>query len=411
MEINQTALNEAFKPEKGAKVKKEDKLKNPAESKLWIVFLVVGIVCLLGGIGTLIGALMVKPAEVEAIDFPAVPSVAEDNPIFSNLTGEPLADAALVNAPAFCMQVPNGMDGARPQAGLDQAGVIFEAIAEAGITRFAAIFQNPTAAVIGPIRSLRMYYLEWDTPFDCIITHAGGAPDALVAVRNHKNHDENLSTMFRGTASARRWNNLFTTSAMLSSFASKYPESKIDGFNRMTPTESNTARVANLTTTDFDITKAASGNTSAINVEVPSIKIRFGGIASYNVNYTYDVDSNKYLRSYANGDAHMIYHCPDGDLGSVNPESACELVQLAPSVVIAMVVQQRKASDNYHEDITTTGFGDAYIFQNGTAIRGTWKKPTAKDQIRFIDADGQEIELAPGQTFISAIPAYGGVEY
>ena len=76
-----------------------------------------------------------------------------------------------------------------------------------------------------------------------------------------------------------------------------------------------------------------------------------------------------------------------------------------------MVVSERRAADNYHENITTTGSGKAYIFQNGDVIEGTWSKPTKNDQIKFADNDNHEIKLAPGQTFISAIPSYGSIEY
>ena len=85
--------------------------------------------------------------------------------------------------------------------------------------------------------------------------------------------------------------------------------------------------------------------------------------------------------------------------------------QMAPSVVIAMIVQQHRAEDDYHENITTIGSGDAYIFQNGMAIKGAWTKNSREDQIKFTDESGAEIRLAPGQTIISAIPQYGGVDY
>ena len=99
------------------------------------------------------------------------------------------------------------------------------------------------------------------------------------------------------------------------------------------------------------------------------------------------------------------------NLGEKNPEDICELVQMSPSVVIAIVVPEKKASDNYHEVITTTGTGKAYVFQNGDVMEGTWNKATAKDQLKFLDDDGKEIKLAPGQTFVSAIPTYGNIEY
>ena len=334
---------------------------------------------------------------------------------YSNLTGEVLSDSAFKDAPVFCIQTPNGTDGARPQAGLNEAGVIFEAIAEAGITRFAAIYQNPTSAVIGPIRSLRLYYLQWDTPFDCTIVHAGGADDALAAVASggYKDLTENYSYMYRGTYGSRLWNNLFTTASYLKKFSADrgYNKSEIKGFKRMTPAESEKKRVDSLVVRKLDIVKPADGDTSELGVTVDSVGIRFGGSANFNVKYAYDKDSNTYKRSYENGLAHDVYQCPGEDLGEKNPEDACKLTQMAPSVVIAMVVKESKARDNYHEDITAVGSGEAYIFQNGTVEKGKWEKSTVSDQIKFIGESGEEIALAPGQTFISAVPNYGSVDY
>ena len=76
-----------------------------------------------------------------------------------------------------------------------------------------------------------------------------------------------------------------------------------------------------------------------------------------------------------------------------------------------MVVQESRAADNYHEDINTIGSGDVYIFQNGSAIKGKWQKPSAQDQIKFTNSDGEEIKLAPGQTLVTAVPTYGSVAY
>ena len=92
-------------------------------------------------------------------------------------------------------------------------------------------------------------------------------------------------------------------------------------------------------------------------------------------------------------------------------EDVCRLAQMSPAVVVAMIVQESRAADNYHESITTIGTGDAYIFQNGTAIKGSWAKGAKDQQIKFFDEDGIEVALAPGQTIVSAVPAYGSVEY
>ena len=121
--------------------------------------------------------------------------------------------------------------------------------------------------------------------------------------------------------------------------------------------------------------------------------------------------SNTYKRSYESGVEQLIYNCP-AEGGELTPETACgDPTPATPSVVIAMMVKEGKASDNYHEAITTTGSGKAYIFQNGNAIEGTWEKESVGSQIVFKDGGGNIIKLVPGQTWISAVPNYGTVEY
>lgn len=379
------------------------------------VLIILGILSFLGGVGSVVAAFLLPQSTGFEAAFPEIPSKKNGEEIYSNLTGLVVGSAEELKAPAYCIQTPNGMDGARPQVGLNQAGVVFEAIAEAGITRFAAIYQNPTSAVIGPIRSLRMYYLKWDTPFDCTIVHAGGAPDAIQAVSRggYKDLTENYTYMYRGTSGTRRWNNLFTTSGLLAKMNADrgYGGSDIKGFTRMTPEESLKSRVDNLAEEKLNILKPSTGKTSVLSGKTLAIGINFGGLANFNVRYNYNVDTNTYARSYASGMSHDIYTCPEEDLGEKDPEKVCNLTQLAPSVVAVMMVSEKRASDNYHEDITVLGSGEAYVFQNGIAIKGTWKKDSDAEQIKFYDDGGMEIALAPGQTFVEAVPQYGSVDY
>ena len=384
-----------------------------SRDKITIGFWITGVVCALGGLGFLLFGIFGVEKVQNQVTFPQVGEEKEQkNNQISPLTGDFLADGNLANAPTYCIQIPNGTDGARPQAGLTEAGVVFEAIAEAGITRFAAIFQNPASSVIGPIRSLRTYYLEWDTPFNCTIVHAGGSGDALTAIRNgdYRDLDENDTYMYRSNYGARSWNNLFTTSTLLAE-ATAGETSNVKSFSRLTPEESHNAWVKDTAVNPLDITKPAEGDTSETAAKVSEINLAFNGALNYSVVYNYDANSNTYLRSYASGLPHEVYECSSEDMGKASPEQVCNLTQVAPSVVIAMVVRESLASDNYHEDITTTGNGTAFIFQNGNVIEGTWSKATPADQIKFFDESGNEVKLAVGQTFISAVPSADNVEY
>lgn len=412
--VTQEELAQAFTGEVATPAEKPKKKSRISERTL-AIFLIAGAVLLVAGCAMMVfGALNLGESE-SYIDYPDLQAKEDEQEFYSPLTGQTVESESAINAPIYCIQTPNGTDGARPQAGLNQAGVIFEAIAEAGITRFAAIYQNPTASVVGPIRSLRIYYLEWDTPFDCTIVHAGGSGDALAAVSSggYKDLTEDYTYMYRGTSGSRLWNNLFTTASNLKRFSTDhgYDKSEAKGFLRMTPNESRKAQVDEQVGEKLLITKPAKGNTSELKPAVTAIGLRFGGLPNYNVDYAYDANSNTYHRSYQSGVAHEVYNCPADDLGEINPESACSLVQMAPSVVVAMMVSEHRASDNYHEDIAAIGSGDVYIFQNGGVKQGTWKKSSRESQIEFVDANGEAIKLAPGQTIVSAIPAYGSVDF
>ena len=388
------------------------------QSKTWIAMVVLGVVAGAAGVIMMLAPVWLPKEALPDLAFPSLPTVKSSGVgIYSDLTGLALASEAEKSAPTFCVQMPNGLDGARPQAGMHQAGVVFEAIAERGITRFAAVYQNPTSAVIGPLRSLRLYYLQWDTPFDCTIVHAGGADDALAAVRagGYKDLSENYTYMYRGMYANydRLWNNLFTTGAYLRQFSadSGYSTSNIQGFARMTPDEAAKARIDAGVDERLVITKAATGNIATVKAAVTDIAINFGGWDAYDVTYKYDSSSNSYLRSFGDGTPHNVYDCPAEDLGEVIPESNCTLKQMSPSVVVAMMVEEHLADDGYHEDIAAVGSGVAYIFQNGQATEGSWSKASVNEQIRFFDAAGKEVALVPGQTFVEAVPRYGAVSY
>lgn len=329
------------------------------------------------------------------------------DPIYSVLTGEEITDASLNSSPTYCVQIPNGTDGARPQAGLTHAAVVFEAIAESGITRFAAIFQNPDTSVIGPVRSLRPYYLDWDTPFDCTVVHAGGSAEAIAALRagGHREMDENYTYMWRETGTSRLWNNLFTSPSDLAAWntAQGWDTSNPEGFPRLLPED-----VDQLLRTR---TACAEDPECTPEPLVTNFSFNFGNWDTFNTLYHYDAATNTYLRSYATGDAHLVYDCP-ADLSQPTTTTECgELVQVSPSVVIAMVVEEHRMADGYHEDITTIGSGPAYIFQNGTVTEGTWEKSSQSSQIRFLDAAGEPVSLTPGQLWIAAVPEYGSVHY
>ncbi len=400
---------------KNIKIKPPKNSKEHKRKKAIIITIIVILLLAAIGVTALYFLVWNKPTEETAVE-PEEPKEPEAPKYYSKLTGLEIASEAENSNPLYCIQIPNGADGPRPQTGLDEAGVVFEAIAEAGITRFAAVFQNPKSKTIGPIRSLRSYYLDWDTPFDCAIVHAGGSADAVAAVRAGGYHDltESAVYMWRDYTSYWAPNNLMTSPALLGEFA------RDDGYTSANPTtfpRLNSEEVTNaIAKTKAPESNCAEGE-EGTNCEkpaselpfVPEIAVNFGSVPTFNTIYQYDVVSNTYRRSYASGEEHLVYNCADTDKSEPSPKQDCGIAkQLTPSAVAVMMVDERLDSDNYHHIIQTIGTGTAYVFQNGTAIKGTWKKASKESQIVFASDAGEPISFTPGQLWIAAIPNYGG---
>ena len=120
--------------------------------------------------------------------------------------------------------------------------------------------------------------------------------------------------------------------------------------------------------------------------------INFGKSARYNTRYQYDANTNTYQRSI-------------GGEASLDREEG----QIAPSVVVALTVQQTTVQeDGIRENIITTGQGKATIFQNGSVVEGIWRKADRTSPLELRDANGKAIALTRGQTWIAAVPGGTG---
>ncbi len=283
----------------------------------------------------------------------------------------------LAARPVTGIMIENSQD-ARPQSGLRDAGVVFEAIAEGGITRFLTLFQEATPQYIGPVRSLRPYYIDWANGFDAAIAHVGGAPKALKQIRNGgKDLDQffNAGAYWR-ISSRPAPHNVYTSFKNLDKLNRQkgYKHSKFTSW----PRKAESPR---------QVPKAST------------IKIGISG-PEFNIIYTYNKDGNNYTRKEG-GVAHL-------STSSANPKSA---KVIRPKVVIAMVVPFGLDRDGHHSDYDTLGRGFAYIFQDGGANKVTWVKKDRTSQIKFLDAEGNPVALNAGQTWVTVIDSKGDVGY
>ena len=285
--------------------------------------------------------------------------------VYSPLAGVEVEENAS-RRPVTAVMIENSPE-ARPQSGLKDCGVTFEAIAEAGITRFLCLYQEAQPELIGPVRSLRPYYIQWLSAFDPTVAHVGGSAKALAEIRNgsYKDLDQfsNAQTYWRAK-DRRAPHNVYTNFKNLNEAnqSKKFTTSVFKGFSRK------------------DDAPAATPNATAISVPVSS--------TLFNSSYQYDAATNSYARSQAN-----------------KPHLDREKGQISSKVVIVLQTAYSTINeDGPRESIQTIGTGAATIFQDGLAIPATWSKKSKTDQLTFTDATNKNIDLNRGQTWITAVP-------
>ena len=110
------------------------------------------------------------------------------------------------------------------------------------------------------------------------------------------------------------------------------------------------------------------------------------------ITYRYDRPTNTYLRS-VNGKA-QIDPADDKRVTTTN------IVVMFQKFRIDTKIEKGHS----RPDIKSTGKGKAWFFNEGHLVKGTWRKQGDGGPTRFFDADGKEIPLVRGRTFIQSVP-------
>lgn len=331
-------------------------------------YLIVGAGLILAASITAFALLWQDPKPMPSVVIPAKPKPVEK--FYSPLTGEQVKNKAATTKPVTAIMLENSPD-ARPQSGLKDAEVVYEAVAEGGITRFLALYQQKKPQLIGPVRSLREYYVDWLTPYNASVAHIGGSHKALQIVRGGGYRD--IDQFFNPDAYWRATDR-YAPHNVYTSFA------KLDALNASKGYKTSTPKPFTRDTS----TKKTTNNATRVYLNISG--------PLYNSVYAYDTKTKMYKREQ-NGAPHV-----DRERG-----------QIMAKVVIALRVSMKQVlEDGYRESITTTGKGTAFVFQNRHVTKVTWQKASRSSQITFTDAAGKPFALERGTTWISAIPTEGG---
>lgn len=303
----------------------------------------------------------------------------------------------------LAVMIENSPD-ARPQSGLSDADIVFEAVAEGGVTRFMALFYcgvQVEDTTIAPVRSARTYFIDWASGFNRpLYTHVGGAnlpgpANALGQISDYGWALENdlnqfsigYPTFVRNAARLER--EVATEHTMETSSEKLWAVAEKRGWTNMSPE----MRVGRTVVPAQDWKDGYTGWTFASAAEpagtTTSIAYDFwSGYNQFSVKWEFDATTKMYKRIMA-GEPHV-------DLNNNQ--------QITASVVVVLLTAEKGPIDEAkHMLYKTTGSGKALIYQNGQAINATWTKKTREAELEFTNSKGQAVELQPGLVWISVV--------
>lgn len=267
----------------------------------------------------------------------------------------------------WAVMIENPVD-VRPQSGVNEAFMVYEALVEGNITRWMALFGDDVEVdEIGPVRSARPYYVDWAIAWDALYAHVGGSPEALELIRDRGVWDLDeffwASTFWRSNRTFAP-HNVFTESSRLADAWERIVSEEVSYQDRLfgeVPDEDE-------------------------RPEAHTAYVEFGHPV-YDVEWEYDPATNLYTRTQTG----TVSKMRDGE-----PIVASNIAVMMTDVVTIDEVGRKR--------VTTIGEGEAVVFQNGQMITGTWEKTGRGDLERFYGTDGEEIEWTPGVTWVEVIP-------
>jgi len=308
---------------------------------------------------------------------------------------------------------------ARPQSGLSRADVVYEAVAEGGITRFLGIFFCGASAEevqVGPVRSARTYFLDWISEYGeyPLYVHVGGAncnretgsgcangakADALGQIGNYgwagyndmNQYSIPFPTFWRdyerlGHPVATE-HTMYSTTDKLWGFAAKK--------RGLTATdESGIAWDKKFVEWNFkdDAGVNERGN-SGLTVGF------WEGYVDYIAEWKYDSSTNNYRRLN----------------GGVEHKDLNTEEQLTSKNVVVAFTKESRANDGYDNNVhliyATKGTGKALVFMDGKVTEGTWVKKDRLSRTKFLDNKGAEIKFNRGVIWIEIVPTGAKIEY
>lgn len=282
-----------------------------------------------------------------------------DKKYYSQLTGNEV-DKDTSELPILGVMIENSEE-ARPQTGLDSAGIVFETTTEAGITRYLALYQENKPEEVGPVRSVRPAFVDWGMGFEASFAHVGGSEEALNKIDSQN---------------ARSMNQFFNDGPYYRRDDREAPHNMYARMNELVAMQlekkHKTATFPEIPRSDDAPSAQPSASTISLQFSSPLFSAAF----------TYDTATNSYARSLA---------------GAPHIDAATNKQITVKNVIVLKLPGEANA----------IGSGKAQLFKDGTVKDITWKQTDFKGRILLLDANNAEVALNRGDTWIAALPVSG----
>ena len=293
------------------------------------------------------------------------------------LTGEYIDENIASRRPVAV--VINNLNKALPQSGIGQADVIYEVLAEGGITRMIAVFKDFDAEKIGPVRSTRHYFLDFALDNDAIFAHHGGSPQGYNSISNLKIN--NLDGMaLEGK--------IFFRDPVRKSMPGMLEHSSYtsaQGLLSETASKAYRMQMEEEFKNPFDF----YGDDESIAGEpVTKITVPYSPQSQTGV-FEYDSENEVYMRSQ-NGNLHI------DELTGEQLSVRNVLVQYVNMYVIA-------GDDAGRREVTLISQGDGVLFTQGISIPVKWSKESHQAPTIWTSESGDKLTLSKGKTWICVL--------
>ena len=274
----------------------------------------------------------------------------------------------------------NNHTDARPQSGLIYADLVYEIVAEGGITRLLPFYLSNIPEKIGPVRSTREYYLVLVKELgDAMLMHIGWSPQALEAI-------ETWPVRSLGRGGGQFWRD---TSLNVATEHTAYVNGK-DLLQLAMDLGWGGTREFRL----WEFKNDKTGYDSA--PAATHVSIDFWSKGDYSAVFKYDAGSNSYLR-------YLGYDASDQPISHIDRETKEQIK--VKNLVVQFVPENAIAGDDKNRlNYEFVGTGSALVFLDGKVINVTWTKDSRDDRTIFYDGNGQEIKFNRGKIWVSVVP-------